>query len=50
MLHGRSRMYDHTPSHPDNAGTEHVGFSPTMQTLLAPRATRREVSGESHEA
>ena len=32
------------PSH-----TEHVGFSPTRQTLLAPTAKRREVLGESHE-
>ena len=38
-MHGRSRMTldlrIHTrPSHP--AGTEHVGFSPTRQALLAP--------------
>ena len=32
-----------------NAGTEHVGFSPTRQTSLAPSAKRREVFGESHE-
>ena len=37
------------PSHPYYAGTEHVGFSPTRQTLLAPSAKRREVFGESHE-
>ncbi|CAN0487828.1 unnamed protein product [Laminaria digitata] len=37
------------PSHPYNAGTEHVVFSPTRQTLLAPSANRREVFGESHE-
>ena len=42
-------LYDHRPSHPYNAGTEHVGFSPTRQTLLAPSAKRREVFGESHE-
>ena len=41
--------YDHRPSHPYYAGTEHVGFSPTRQTLLAPSAKRREVFGESHE-
>ena len=28
--------YDHRPSHLHNAGTEHVGFSPTRQALLAP--------------
>ena len=28
---------------------EHVGFSPTSQTLLALSAKRREVFGESHE-
>ena len=31
-------VYDHRPSHPYNAGTEHVGFSPTRQTLPAPNA------------
>ena len=39
--------YDHKPSHPYYAGTEHVGFSPTRQTLLAPSAKRREMFGES---
>ena len=35
---GRSRMaVDHRPSHPYYTGTEHVGFSPTRQTLLAPK-------------
>ena len=29
--------YGHRPSHPYNAGKEHVGFSPTRQTLRAPR-------------
>ena len=28
--------------------TEHIGMSPTRQTLLAPSAKRREVLGESH--
>ena len=37
------------PSHPYFAGTEHVGFSPTRQNLLAPTAKRREVFGVSHE-
>ena len=45
----------HRPSHPSNAGTEHVGFSPTRQTLLPPSAKRREVcasrmKGELHPA
>ena len=40
---------DHRPSHLCNAGTEHVGFSPTRQILRAPSAMRREVFGESHE-
>ena len=31
------------------AATEHVEFSPTRQTLLAPNAKRREVFGVSHE-
>ena len=31
------------------AETEHVEFSRTRQTLLAPRAKRRGVLGESHE-
>ena len=39
--------YDHRPSRPHYAGTEHVGFSPTRQTLLAPSAKRREVFGMS---
>ena len=42
-------VYDPRPSHPYNAGTEYVGFSPTRQTLPAPSAKRREVFGESHE-
>ena len=39
----------HTPSHPCNPGTEHVGFSLTRHTLLAPSAKRCGVSGASHE-
>ena len=30
-MHGRSRVTIR-PSHPYNAGTEHVGYSPTRQT------------------
>ena len=42
--------YDHSPSLPYIAGTEHVGLSPTRLTLaLAPSAKRREAFGESHE-
>ena len=41
--------YGYRSSHPYNVGTEHVGFSPTRQTLLAPSAKHREVLGESHE-
>ena len=47
MMHGRSRITIDLASY--NAGTEHVGSSPTSPTLLAPRAKRREVLGESHE-
>ena len=39
---------DRKPSHPYKAVTEHVGFSPTRQTLLASSAKCREVSGDSH--
>ena len=46
FAHGRSRMTI-DPRIP-NARTEHVGFSPTRQTFLAPRAKRREAFGESH--
>ena len=42
-------VYDDRPPHPYNAGTEHVGFSLTRRTLLAPSAKRREVEGEPHE-
>ena len=48
FMHGHSRMTV-DPRIPTNAGTEHVGFSPNRQTLLAPSAKRREMSGESHE-
>ena len=48
IMHGRSR-HRHRLSHPCNAVTEHVGFSPTRKALLAPSAKRREVFGESHE-
>ena len=41
-----SLVHDHRPSHPYNAGMEHVGFTPTRQTSLAPSATRREVYGK----
>ena len=41
--------YDHGPSHPYKAGTEHVRISPTRQVLFPPCAKRREVVGESHE-
>ena len=47
--HAWPQSYDHRPSHPYNAGTEHVGFSRTTQKLLAPIAKHREVLGESHE-
>ena len=34
FMHGRSRMIIwYRPSHPHNAGTEHVGFSPTRQIV-----------------
>ena len=40
---------DHRPSHSCNAGTEHVGFSPTSQTSRVQSPRRREVFGKSHE-
>ena len=52
IMHDRSHMTIHGPSHPYNAGTEHVGFYPTRQTSLAPLAPSakcRAVFGESHE-
>ena len=51
-MHGRRRMTNR-PSLPYMPGRgTHVGFSPTMQTLLAPKkreAREREVFSESHE-
>ena len=46
-IHGRSRM-TMDPRIPTLPRKEHVRFSPTRQTLLAPSAKRREVFGESH--
>ena len=43
--HALPYSYGHRPSHPYSAGTEHAGFSPTMQTSLAPSAKRCEVLG-----
>ena len=37
------------PLHSHNAGTEHVGFSPTRQIWLALSPKRCEVFGASHE-
>ena len=48
LMHGRSRT-TMTIDPRIRDGTEHVGFSPTRQTLLAQSAKRREVSGESRE-
>ena len=48
FVHGRSRM-TRDPSIPTMPGREHVGFSPTRQTMLAPSEKRREMFGESHE-
>ena len=41
--HACLSLNDHRPSHPYNAGTEHVGCSPIRQILLAPSAKRGEV-------
>ena len=49
FVHGRSRMTVDPRIPTIYAATEHVGFSPTRQTLLAPSAKRREVFGESLE-
>ena len=50
FMHDRSGMaIAIRPSHPYIAGTEHVGFSMSRQTLLAPSEKRREVFGELHE-
>ena len=48
VVHAGSRMTI-DPRIPYNDGTEHIGFSTTGQTLLAPSAKRRAVFGESHE-
>ena len=48
-MHGRSRVAIDPRIPTIYAGTEHVGFSATRQTMLAPSAKRREVFGESHE-
>ena len=50
VMRCRSRMTI-SPRIPYNAGTEHVGFSPSGQTLLAQSAVRRSASrikGELH--
>ena len=39
-------VIDHRPLHLYNAGTEHVGLSPTRQALLAPYAGGHFVSDE----
>ena len=39
---------DHRLLHPYDAVTEHVGFSSTRQTLLAPNVKTREVLREPH--
>ena len=47
IVRGRSRMTLKLLTHPYNhyAGTAHVGFSPTWQTLPTPNAKRSEMSG-----
>ena len=41
FMHGRIRIaIGYGPSHSYYAGTEHVGFSPTRHTLLAPITKR----------
>ena len=52
-IHTWPSSYDHRPSHPYNADTEHDGFSPTRQTLLAQarstvRCSARHMTGELH--
>ena len=52
FMHGRSGMtIAIRPSHPYNAGTEHVGFSQTRQALLVyqARSAVRWVFGKLHE-
>ena len=47
--YAQAQSYDHRPSRLYNAWTEHVRFPQTRQTLLAPRAKRRDVLDDSHE-
>ena len=42
-------MHSHRPSHPYDAWTEYVGFSPTRKKSRAPSAKRRGVFSESPE-
>ena len=42
-------QYDYRRSHPYDARTKHVGFSPIRQVLLVPSAKLCEVLGESRE-
>ena len=49
IMHGRSSRVTIDPRIPYNAGTEHVGFSPTRQTLLAPNAKHHEMLVELRE-
>ena len=44
IMQGRS-PYGQTPSPFYNAGTEHVGFSPTRQIFLAPSTKRLDMLG-----
>ena len=45
----RAWPYHRRPSHHYNAGTGHVGFSPTRQALRAPSAKHREAFCVLHE-
>ena len=47
--HAWPQSYGHSPWHPYNAGTGHVGFSPTRRACRPPSAKRREVFGEARE-
>ena len=50
FMHSRRRMtIAIRPSHLYNAGTKHVGVSPTRQTPRAPSAKRLNAFGESQE-
>ena len=47
---GMAYSYDHRPSHPYNAGAEHVEFTRNRQLrVYVSSAKRREALGESHE-